>query len=287
MNTFVKIYRRLIRLFFNFFSIRPSSSPYLSIDSFRKLADVVIENQREFNKFQLENNQILFCKSEFLKKLFNDPRFLLRKEIILISGNSDLNIDNKDFQVPDNLKHWFCQNCLFNDSRLTTLPIGLENAWWHKNGVISDFNRARAMNFKKNNFIAYGFNVNTNPAERLLALRELQKNQHAKKIDCPPYLYKKELRKYKFVASPPGNGVDCHRTWEALYLETIPIIIKNNFSNNLNIPGILIIDDWKYLHTLSKEDLKILYKTKLLEIKNSDLLNFNSWKKMINRLRIQ
>ena len=29
---------------------------------------------------------------------------------------------------------------------------------------------------------------------------------------------------FAFVASPSGNGLDCHRTWEALLLRSIPIV---------------------------------------------------------------
>jgi len=31
----------------------------------------------------------------------------------------------------------------------------------------------------------------------------------------------------EFVASPPGNGKDCHRTWEALALGAIPIVLRD------------------------------------------------------------
>ena len=37
--------------------------------------------------------------------------------------------------------------------------------------------------------------------------------------------YLRELGRYRFVASPPGNGPDCHRTWEALLAGTIPIVL--------------------------------------------------------------
>ena len=33
-----------------------------------------------------------------------------------------------------------------------------------------------------------------------------------------------EISKFKFVLSPPGAGIDCHRTWELLYLDCIPIV---------------------------------------------------------------
>ena len=48
-----------------------------------------------------------------------------------------------------------------------------------------------------------------------------------------------------FVISPPGNGIDCHRIWECLYLGAIPVV-KNNiaFSQFSHLP-ILWIDSWE------------------------------------------
>ena len=37
-------------------------------------------------------------------------------------------------------------------------------------------------------------------------------------------VYFKELPKYKFVISPEGNGIDCHRHYEALMAGCIPIV---------------------------------------------------------------
>lgn len=41
-------------------------------------------------------------------------------------------------------------------------------------------------------------------------------------IDASSYFF--ELPKYKFVISPEGNGIDCHRHYEALMAGCIPIV---------------------------------------------------------------
>ena len=38
-----------------------------------------------------------------------------------------------------------------------------------------------------------------------------------------PTIYERN-RQFPFWLSPRGNGLDCHRTWEALYLDIIPIV---------------------------------------------------------------
>ena len=61
--------------------------------------------------------------------------------------------------------------------------------------------------------------------------------------------YFNNLRKYKFVVCPEGNGPDTHRTWEALLLNTVPIFKLTKFTENLNnsgIPGIYL-NNWEDL----------------------------------------
>ena len=52
-------------------------------------------------------------------------------------------------------------------------------------------------------------------------------------------------RHYPLWLSPRGNGLDCHRTWEALYLDAIPIVWHSTLDSlYANLP-IIIIHDWK------------------------------------------
>jgi hypothetical protein len=43
----------------------------------------------------------------------------------------------------------------------------------------------------------------------------------------PPKEFISDIVKSKFVISPEGNGVDTHRSWEAIYFKSIPIIENN------------------------------------------------------------
>merc|ERR1712224_729712 len=42
------------------------------------------------------------------------------------------------------------------------------------------------------------------------------------------HFYGQILAGHKFVISPPGGGYDCHRTWVALALGVVPIILKGH-----------------------------------------------------------
>lgn len=53
---------------------------------------------------------------------------------------------------------------------------------------------------------------------------ETLRNHHIENIEMEPSTYFRELPRYKFVISPEGNGIDCHRHYEALMAGCIPII---------------------------------------------------------------
>ena len=59
--------------------------------------------------------------------------------------------------------------------------------------------------------------------------------------------YLLELQHYKFVLSPPGNGPDAHRTWEALMMGCIPIVLKGPFDEMYSGLPVLMLESWDEL----------------------------------------
>jgi len=56
------------------------------------------------------------------------------------------------------------------------------------------------------------------------AIMETLRSHQIENIEMEPSDYFKELPTYKFVISPEGNGIDCHRHYEAFMAGYIPII---------------------------------------------------------------
>lgn len=54
-----------------------------------------------------------------------------------------------------------------------------------------------------------------------------------------------DLGNSRFVVSPPGNGIDCHRTWEALALGAIPIVQNSSLWGLYEDERILVVRDVK------------------------------------------
>jgi len=55
----------------------------------------------------------------------------------------------------------------------------------------------------------------------------------------------KSMLEYAFVLSPFGNGMDCHRTWEALLCGCIPIVRSSVFDELFEGLPVLIVDKWE------------------------------------------
>jgi hypothetical protein len=167
---------------------------------------------------------------------------------ILISHNSDHPVNT----VYSSCKYHFAQNCeILNESNgdnnnktehIIPLPIGIENTQWFDASI---FHEIRKMNpIAKTKFIYFNFNINTHQS-RKKCFEQLHNifdwNEHKPKKE-----YFLELAKYKYAICPRGNGLDTHRIWECLYLNVIPIVIKNEHPNIQNLP-IIILNDWSEL----------------------------------------
>jgi hypothetical protein len=128
------------------------------------------------------------------------------------------------------------------------------------------------------------FNIQTNRIERQEAADSVMRFGHEfNQSRIRPCDFRRMLADSLFVMSPPGNGIDCHRTWEALYMAVIPIVIKHPFYDTLkDFPG-LIIDDWSYLNKLSEFDLINLYEEHIKKVNNCKYIWSDFWKTKIEQ----
>ena len=103
------------------------------------------------------------------------------------------------------------------------------------------------------------------------------------KIEDMPNVYERH-RKYFFWLSPRGRGLDCHRTWEALYLDIIPIVWNTTLNTLYEDLPILIINDHKELNeALLRDRLYEISKKKLSKGKSYhyEKLRNAYWRRMI------
>jgi len=240
-----------------------------------------IENT--FNIKKLKDINVVYTHTLYVKHLFKIIKDITVK-FIIITHNSDINIDNS-FEIPDNVIHWYSQNVNVIKNNLTSIPIGLENKRWFK-----DINKKQKMldilNTDKDikNLVYINHNIKNNPTERLLPYEVLYDKSYAtieygtNGTNFDNYLY--NIYNHNFVICPIGNGIDTHRMWECLYLNTIPIVktnINNLFYKN-HLP-ICFVDEWRDLDKNFLEEQYIKINTKFY---NFDMLKIDYWKTKID-----
>lgn len=224
-------------------------------EKFQFLADIVLgspsslywnPNNVQFSK-NIENinriNTIDNFKSIFV--FTHDLEYIDRFNIndkILITHNSDHEI-NKNY----NAKLHLAQNCYIKDNNIIPIPIGIENKQWFDHNILFD---VRKMNINKSKHIYFFFNLNTHPSRKNCFDKLISKIDFNVARNKKDYFI--ELAKHKYAICPRGNGLDTHRIWECLYLNVIPIVIKNDFINIDHLP-IIVLNDWNDINTISDE----------------------------------
>jgi hypothetical protein len=259
IKTFIR--RKVSRLFkYN----RPSSYPYITGDSFRSLATHIYDELQEVDVENVVKNDIVFVRGDFLHTYFKKVHPKIQNPYILISHHSDENIDSTfEKYIDGKIIHWFAQNLMIRHEKCTPIPIGLQLRMYdNENKTLFDIEKYRNNN-KKINKIFYAFSVETN-LNRLITLKSLSLSNVTTKPDKKLSLeeYYSIVSKHAFNASPEGNGVDCHRTWETLYLGSIPVLeksINSEYWKKIGLP-VLTIDSWNDVKNFNESFLDKKYK---------------------------
>jgi hypothetical protein len=175
---------------------------------------------------------------------------LFMNDFVLITHNSDHGIHEKDENVLKilnftKLKKWFGQNITFLHDKLRMIPIGIANSQWEHG--IQNFNKN--INIEKSKDVYFNFKIETNYDKRMNCYETLRTKVNWLN-NVTPREHIERLAEYKFCICPEGNGCDTHRLWEALYLRTVPILLKSEYSQILakyNIP-MVILESWNDLN---------------------------------------
>lgn len=195
---------------------------------------------------------------------------IISTRFILVSGDSDSSIPFhsllKDaFHVLINNEYlivWFSQNLTANPKeypKMQYLPIGMDyhtiannDMYWGprcspKTQEILLMELQKKMRpFIERIPMAYTtFHFTLHRGSRQEAYDQIPKDlvYYEPTNICRLVSWKKQIE-YAFVVSPPGEGLDCHRTWEALCLGCIPILISTSLDDMFEDLPVLIVKSW-------------------------------------------
>ena len=248
------------------------------VPSFIKKA--MIDNLSEDDWNQLNKANIIQIVIELLPYFISNILPKLTHKFTLIGHNCDHGIDSKYIPLleDDRIIHIFSQNTLMKHPKLTAIPIGIANSKYN-HGQKDVLYRAMntPINGERINRIYVNVDPGTNWGHRGPVMQKMGQNPLATFVNRSSYYeYLMQMKHYKWVCSPKGNGADCHRTWEALYVGCIPLVDNiDNFHEFAKELPMILIDDWSTvtLEFLERETAKLKF--------NYDMLNFNYWKNKI------
>lgn len=199
----------------------------------------------------------------------------MKNPFSLVLHCNDSPVEEEDlryFDIP-NCKKIYAQNVLVKDDRVIPLPIGLGNSCW----PYGDLDVFEGINIPCNKTKEVFFNFTVEGGCRDIKRPDCYKRckelglEWIKPSEQQEYL--NNLKNYKFTISPQGNGVDCHRTWEALYLKCIPIVDRNLVTEYFaKYFPMVLVDDWA---SFSLEQLDGVYKS--ADWTKSYLLDFDNF----------
>ncbi|CAF3726039.1 unnamed protein product [Rotaria sp. Silwood1] len=176
----------------------------------------------------------------------------IENSFVLVTHNSDELVPTNRYKwaLDDpRILAWFTQNPDREHKKLFAIPIGIPNVRW-SHGNLTIFKKAiktyRKPFFQRSTLLYANFEVGTNLHVRSKALAwALNFTNVRRRARLPLEIYLKEVGNTKFVLSPPGSGLDCHRTWEALLMGAVPIVLRSQLDTLFMNESVLIVDNWK------------------------------------------
>ena len=273
-------------------TVHQTSHPYLCPDTYFAISDFQIFNKDSLKKFfqeieKLGNKNIYIISSlinEFI--LETQSRNISMRFNHLIIGQDDVIITETLLRpIQRNFRKIFASNLMQNQNSVIPIPLGLERRAYRSAGVLKHFKKEFAIDPEKRGItfiVCWNDETNIN-REKVREIFRLSNSSLVIDKRITPsalhFLYRNSL----FVPSPAGNGLDCHRTWEAFYLGAVPVVLKSEYTGDESWP-VLVIDSWERFVRLEPKALRDLYKKYAKTREQSIAFSINLLEKLKNQI---
>ena len=233
---------------------------------------------------QCQQAKVLFVYTHLVPyfKRWIAPR--LNQPFILVSHNSDdaVTIEDLDLLNHPKLLTWFAQNGEFSHSKLRALPIGLANNQWGAERLVGAFKAAQT--YRKTKCIYVNFSASTHPGRGAIfdAIADVPGVTQPGAVPYDQYIT--GMAEHQFCLCPRGNGIDTHRFWEAQYVDCIPILLKQDWTQAYSNLPVLLLDTWSNLKSINLAEKYIEISTTAY---NRSSLALDTYRKKISFLEDQ
>ena len=255
---------------------RYPSFPFISPDTFRALCDVVIENNQVtrrsqmaarsvifFDLSEIEGTETHFDEAPSLTLLNTELQALSEPPVVIMSHGDLLPSPSLLTEIADRSARLFAINAVEETEKIRAIPLGLENLSRNINGRLNDyFGSLDSPSVTPRTRDVFGaFEPDNNPSVRGPLVETLRSSRFGwSPRRMSPEQYRQAVSESMFVLSPPGRGFDCHRTWEAIYLGAVPVVLEGTLPPGLlhDLP-IHSVSSYEHFLNLSHLDMAGLF----------------------------
>ncbi len=201
---------------------------------------------------------------------------------ILITRDHDFPITEEIYALkPPSVKHWFAINCNVKHLDITAIPIGVNTI--QGASMMLERVREEPRDWCDDHRIFSRFNVNKETGERHKAHDNANSEiQLIIKHQIGADEFYRHIANHQFTLSPSGNGPDCLRTWETLYLGRIPIVT--------DCPAMRHFDDMPIAYAPKNYQFTnewLNEQEQNMKSKSLERSKFTYWQRVIYRLKSQ
>lgn len=195
----------------------------------------------------------VFVRSTLLAPFFDRAFPLIRQSFVLVTGGSDPASPGPHRAALEDPRiiRWFGENSDLpaEHPKFEPVPLGISDPnvpFGNQAAMLRVHARMPAVEDKP--LLAHAsFHLRiSHPARReaLAVIRAIEGVVLQQARVAPELLWVRHAG-HAFVISPRGNGLDCHRTWEALLLRSIPIVKRSPLDPLHEAFPVVIVDDWR------------------------------------------
>ena len=250
--------------------------PLYTLDTLRNMADFLFDSSTGYESGPERARQVPACSilystlrptSKFVNLVHNH----IRVPYLLMTDTADEAITPyhgvKQLLGSSTLHHWWAvDNEVLDQPKLEGLPLGVMDAL-----EIGGASNPSSVAFHANvsEYIATLITSHSQPKRKWLMMQMTETHPERRvvrraithdtwgegdvrltperrgKMGVREYLM--ELGRHRFVLSPRGNGLDAHRTWEALLVGAIPIVRSSALNPLYEGLPVLIVDEWTHV----------------------------------------
>lgn len=197
----------------------------------------------KFDIDEIKSEDLVFLNLDMFTRFMN----ILEKnpppyKFNLITHNSDeCFTDAHHKRLQPYVNKIFAINSTCYNQNVTTIPIGFRDMPVYTIPIIKG-----TFKQKKEILIYMNFTIRTNYTKRTECFNSFVKKPWVtSRSNLPIGEFYNDMAKSKFVLSPEGTGIDCHRIYESIYFDAVPLLKTSRMDNFYKNLPVLIVDKWE------------------------------------------